>query len=975
MLRPLRIRLLTALCLLVPAAAAVAGGDCNPCAGLSVADTAAAAALVAAEPRLADDEPLYLRWQADGGEADRATREAVRTAGAVSWQSFLFSTPPPLLDNLEQLEGELERLAEAARGATAGERFQLLWPAGGERPEPAEYSFLVKRASVAVTGEAIDAEVVSAPLPADPEYLRQLFGDDLAAYLDATALRPAGDEELAAAATELQILDPGTDVVLDGPPVPAEPGAILAQAARAAELGAGTTMFHAEAADPGAVAMLKLLAREFSGDLSLDPYSRPEGPAGGWSFVRGEDLGLRVIAESPPGAEQVTLSFPDRNLRRPALVDPATGEAVPQFNTRRTDDAYIVTINAPQPVLLLTLERPGAGEIQGLEGVEEALLVEDARQVPVEEILRRLQAFEDAQRRRISSYTAVNTSHLRFQAGTGAQTVEATFRGPFFYRQGEGFDWVWQELLINGIRWRNKTIPEIPLIQPEKAATLPVEITFGKEYRYRLRGTATVEGRDCWVVEFEPAVAVEPGRSLYKGTLWVDRELYARVRTRAVQLGLAEGEVLSNEESITFSPVDAAGEPAPWAATSYFLPLRLVGQQLWSILSATTVVERELLLTDVRINPVDFDGRRQAALDSEFTMVRDTDAGLRYLVPDEETGERVIKEELDPKRRFLVGGVFYDESQEFPIPLAGMSWLWFDFRGTGTQANVFFAGALAQVAVTNPNFRGGKTDVGFDAFGLALAGSDEVFRGDEELPGETIKVTNPNVDFKLGRPLGNFTKVDFQYQLGYQKFTRDENTAADFISPSDNLNHTFRLGLRYNRRGWRARLRGSHTVRGEWEPWGLPGNPGYDPEHKEYSQWEVGLGKTWHFPRFLKFGAEVEYLGGSDLDRFSKYDFGFFSDVSVRGYRSGKVRAEEAVAAHLTYGFDVGGVLRLDLVGDAAWATDEASGLRNELLAGVGIAGTVIGPWKTVINLDIGKAVDGPDDGFSVFLAVLKLFS
>ena len=72
--------------------------------------------------------------------------------------------------------------------------------------------------------------------------------------------------------------------------------------------------------------------------------------------------------------------------------------------------------------------------------------------------------------------------------------------------------------------------------------------------------------------------------------------------------------------------------------------------------------------------------------------------------------------------------------------------------------------------------------------------------------------------------------------------------------------------------------------------------------------------------------------------------------------------------------FDVGGVLRLNLVSDAAWATDEASGLRNELLAGVGIAGTVIGPWKTVINLDIGKAVDGPDDGFSVFLAVLKLF-
>ena len=960
--------------LLLAAAPAAARSNCSPCAALAVDDAAAAAALVAAEPRLAEDDLLFLRWPAGDPAADGATREAVREAGAIAWQTFTFSTPPPLLDNLRQLEGELERLAAAARGARAGERFQILWPAGGERPAPAEYGFLIKRASVAVTGEAADAQVVSAPLPADPGYLRLLFGEDLAAYLDATALRPATDDELRAAATELQLLDPGTDVLLDGPAAPEAAASMLPAAARAAELGADTTVFRAALADAEAIAILKLLAREFSGDLSLDPYSRPDGGDGAWTFVRGEDLGLRVVARAAEAGDSLALTFPDRNLKSPALVDLASGEAVPQFNTRRTDDAYVVTISAPEPVLLLTLERPGAGEIQGLEGVEEALTVEDARQVPVEEILRRLQAFEDAQRRRITSYAATNTSHLRFQAGTGAQTVEATFRGPFFFRQGEGFDWVWQELLINGVKWRSKTIPEIPLIQPEKAATLPVEITFGKEYRYRLRGTATVEGRDCWVVEFEPAVAVEPGRSLYQGTLWVDRELYARVRTRAVQLGLTEGEVLSNEESITFSPVDADGQPAPWAGTSYFLPLRLVGQQIWSVLSATTVVERELLLSDVRINPADFDEQQQAALDSPFTMVRDTERGLRYLVPDEETGERVIKEKLDPNRKFLVAGVFYDDSQDFPIPLAGINWLSFDWRGTGTQANIFFAGALATVAVTNPNFMGSRMDLGFDAFGLAIAGSDEVFRGDEQLVGETIKVTNPNIDIKLGRPIGNFVKLDLQYQLGYQKFTRDDDTAADFVTPSDNLNHTFRVAARYNRRGWRAQLRGSHTIRGDWQPWGLPGNPGYDPEHEEYSKWAVALGKTWHLPKFLKFGAELEYLDGSDLDRFSKYDFGFFSDVTVHGYQTGKVRAEEALAAHLTYGFDVGGVFRLDLVGDAAWATDEASGLDNELLAGVGLVGTVIGPWKTVINVDVGFAVDGPDDGASILLAVLKLF-
>ena len=122
------------------------------------------------------------------------------------------------------------------------------------------------------------------------------------------------------------------------------------------------------------------------------------------------------------------------------------------------------------------------------------------------------------------------------------------------------------------------------------------------------------------------------------------------------------------------------------------------------------------------------------------------------------------------------------------------------------------------------------------------------------------------------------------------------------------------------------------------------------------------------------FGAEIEYASGSDLDRFSKYGFGSFSDIRVHGYQTSKVRAEEVLAAHLTYGFDIGKVFRLDLVGDAAWATDETSGLDSELLGGVGVVGTVLGPWKTIINMDVGVAVTGPDDGFTALVAFLKLF-
>jgi hypothetical protein len=70
----------------------------------------------------------------------------------------------------------------------------------------------------------------------------------------------------------------------------------------------------------------------------------------------------------------------------------------------------------------------------------------------------------------------------------------------------------------------------------------------------------------------------------------------------------------------------------------------------------------------------------------------------------------------------------------------------------------------------------------------------------------------------------------------------------------------------------------------------------------------------------------------------------------------------------------VGDTFRLDGLVDLALATDQVSGLEDELLAGVGVAGTFIGPWQTIVNLDVGVPVAGPDDGFVAYLVFLKLF-
>ncbi len=973
-----------AVAILLAGALPVAGQlPCSPCVGLATEDPDGTAEILGALPELPEEALLVVKWPVNltdeaavGGAAEAASR--LRDRGVVPWYAVRFAGPPPAADRGDEISGELERLADLARTASPGAFFQLIWPVE-LRDEPVqvqEYALALKRAAVAVSGAQPDALVVSQSLPGDAELIQSLYAQELDAYLDGVSVNvdaAAGGIDLAALRRLLRDLDPDAFMAVErGPVADADAGgALLVRAAAEAEAGVSLSLFPLtgnRGADAAALRVARLIAQEFSGDVAYDPYSTPTG-ADAWSFVHGEDLSLRIVVSPPAAGAPVTLSFNDRQIGSPARFDPATGETDLLFGGRRTRRGYELELTETDGPFVFRLERDLAVSLEGAASVEEALTVADTRRVPVGEILRRLQAFEDDQSRRIANYTATNTTSMRFQLGTGVQSVDATFQGPFFFRQGAGFDWVWQTLYVNGIRWRRKKIPEIPLIQPEKAAAMPAEITFTKEYRYRLRGTATVEGRDTWVVDFEPAGALVEGRSLFRGTVWVDRELFARVKTRAVQLGLT-GDVLSNDETTFYTPLDANGEPAAWDRSSYWLPTRLIGQQLFSVLNATTIVEREIQLTGIEINPTEFEARRQAALGSEATMVRDTEEGLRYLVVDNETGERVVKED-DKTRMFILGGAFYDEAQDGPLPLGGVNWLSFDWRGTGTQADLFIAGPLILADIANPSLFGSRWDAGVDVFALAFAGQDTLYRDGMEAPEETVERLRPNIDFSLGRPLGSFTKLDLRYELSWHNFQRADQTGDDFVLPSDHLSHSLGATLRYIRSGYRLVAGGTWNVRADWEPWGL-GGANLTPDR--YTLWNVGAAKTWHLPKFQKVGLSFEYVDGSDLDRFSKYEFGFFSDVTVHGYQSDKVRAERAAATHLTYGFELGELFRIDLVGDAAWATDAASGLDNELLAGVGIVGTFIGPWGTVVNMDVGTALAGPDDGWSAFIAVLKLF-
>jgi|CXWL01.1.fsa_nt_gi hypothetical protein len=955
---------------------------CQPCAGFRTSDPGKAAELLASFGGSPERRPLYVAWNVDlapGTDVTAAVApsKALRDAGVTPWIRLRFFTPGPLATAGAPLEAELDLAAALAKAAAPDTHFEVVWAPGGTEGGELElpsFGFLLKRAAVAVTGARPEARVLAGPVHATGIAVGDLHALGVAPYLDGYSIRsPHPQPVMIQGLRGLQKLELGLPVIVDAEPMPPVPEHVIDMAADRGAAGAGITFFDLGEPTADELRPFVTLAQEFAGDLSFDPDFKAELSGQAWGFVRGSDLGLRVALGAWGMSEPTVIKIADgARLQNAEAVDPRTGETIPGLKAKRVGTTLEISVSSSARALVLRLGRGLATDLAG--SIEDELTVESTREIPLEEILRRLQAFEDDQKRKLDHFAATNTTHLRFGAGAGLASVEATLEGDFFFRQGQGFDWAWQNFYLNGIRWRGEKIPEIPLLQPEKAAVMPVEITFTPNYDYRLVESDAIDGREAWVIDFRPAPSATETK-LYRGRVWVDKATFARLRTRAVQLGL-EGEVISNEETLYYSPVDANGQPVAWSADAYVLALRLVGQQLISVLNSTTLVEREMVLSAVQINGEDFEGRRQAVLASKATMVRDTDKGLRYLVTEgAPEGERVVQEDFDTSRLFALGGVFADDSLDYPLPLAGVNYLDFDFKGTGNQLNVFFAGVLAIGSYADPKFLGSKFDFGGDLFFLGIATSDQLYRDEEEIVAEEVEVRPANASLKLGRPLGQFVKLDLEYEVASFDFGRADETAAQFVLPEDHLLHTAQLSLRFARGGYKFDLEGDYGRRSEWSAWGLPGNDEFDPDHRDFLHWRATAAKTWHLPRFQKVGAEVGYLGGQDLDRFSKYQFGFFGgDSRVHGFQGGKVRAEEAWAAHLSYGFEVGKAFRLEAVVDGAWITDEVAGFDQEPLAGVGLVGTFLGPWETVVNLDVGVPVTGPDDGFVAYLVFLKLF-
>lgn len=835
-------------------------------------------------------------------------------------------------------------------------------------PDATTAAYAVKRLAVSAQGLNVATRIA---IPAnDTSELTKLADAGAMAYVDAVVVDAAAVKNTIAWVLEK---DPAKKVWAIVPPQ--SPNSFFDVARAYAD---GATRAYLATGDAAAIANLN---RAFAGDWAYDSTAHvttldAKGNAISQpvlEFVRGEDLRTIVIPRGDATASTI-VSLPSDAYINPKRID-AAGEVV-MTDVGRKGGHFLIgmrPVTAPFVFAVEHNEKPQPNV------TKETLNIATERGITVEEIIRNHQAYRSYEESIQPRYVAKDTTKLRFQLA-GSEAIEATIAGDFFSDPKGRADWVWSDFYINGVKWKYGRIPELPLIQPEKVTQLPLDIHLTNEYRYVLVRETELNGYRTYEVRFEPPPNAPASLPLYRGTVWIDAKTWARIRISMIQMHMT-GEVLSNEERVDFEPFARASHgpltPAQVATTDpreiLWLAREVDAQQVISANGRANPVLRNTTFTDFRIDPADYEQRIAEASKSDARMVRETNAGLRYLEKNP-SGERVVKEGFDSSRKFLLGGLHHDSGLEFPVlPLGGVDYFNFDLWHKGIQTNVFFAGIIVAANATNPNVGGTQTNIGGDLFAIAVPTTNVIYRNGIEQTGEDVRARPTLMSVRAGHPFLGFGKVDVSLGLSHVAYSRATDTDASFLVPENTYIVTPGVDASYSRGGYTLSAFYDFNQRTSWRPWGNLAE--YDPNQKSFTDFGGTIGKSFYLPKFQRLGLEVDYVGGQRLDRFSKYELGYFGQQRIHGIRSGSVRAEKAMMGHLSYGFVFSDQFRLEAFYDAGLITDRTAGYHREPFQGVGIGGQTIGPWGTLLRLDIGKTVGrNAQTGFVANVVFLKLF-
>jgi len=384
-----------------------------------------------------------------------------------------------------------------------------------------------------------------------------------------------------------------------------------------------------------------------------------------------------------------------------------------------------------------------------------------------------------------------------------------------------------------------------------------------------------------------------------------------------------------------------------------FLFTGLTARQIMLIAGRNLLVEKSVVFSDFHVNPEGFEGSRDEARKSDRIMYRETDRGLRYYVKDGDT--RVVSDRSTKSARAMAMGVTLDPSYAVPLPIFGINYLDFEFRGPDSQLAILFAGVLAAGNVQRPKLGGTPLDASVDFFAIAVPSSHRVYDAGGEHEKERLLTWPLTSGLNLGWQYTPFQKLSGSYQFRFDGYTRDTTTSDDYVVPASTLTNGFGGGWEYRRGGYSAVANGARFARAGWREWGTPGAQPTDFP-SSYTKYTASLSRDFYFNVFHKIHLNGAWFGGRDLDRFAKYQFGMFDDTRIHGVPASGVRFQELGAARGSYSFNIFDQYRLDLFLERAWGRDRTFDNTWQPLTGIGAAVNLRAPKNTILRADFGKS-------------------
>jgi hypothetical protein len=621
-------------------------------------------------------------------------------------------------------------------------------------------------------------------------------------------------------------------------------------------------------------------------------------------------------------------------------VDVLTGAPLEAGELTRSGAALTQTARATGAYSLVFLHRSDEADAK----VRTSIEVTGRADLTVEEVIARWQQYQAAQKRRLLHYIADCFMNLHMEnAGMGSGfDISLAFKQ---FVNGEGLiEWAQTQFFVNGVKFSNKREFPLAQLEPEKVMTQPLELKMDEKYEYKLAGTEQVNGVLCYVVDVNPRDRTE---NLFSGKIWIDGTTFRQVRELLRQRGGKDDNVVSNTETQDFDLFkDASGN-------GFNLIKSIDAQQRLNAAGRDFVLQKTYRFDSYAINAAGFDEALAAARQSDDPMFRETEQGLRSLRKKE--GERVVEAGNSKRVRSLVGGMMYEGSYSIPIPFAGFSIADFDYRHTGAQLSIFFAGPILAADISkplNPKFR-----VAVDLALSGLPGNNRIYSGNTELTSQTLWAWQETTGFRATwQPTISLSFTASSY-FSYEYYHGNSDTDKAYVLPRDGLTLLPTFEMKWSEKGyifWASATRGERLG---WKPFGLPGQ--LETTSSGYTQYSSSFGKEFYVGKFTKGGADFAYYGGNQMDRFSRYQPSFFSQPRIHGLPNGTDMFDAVAIGSVNYGFDIMNFIKWDAVYSYARGRDTFESRYFKKFDGLESNFGTAGPWGTYIQGTVAYDLHG----------------